>query len=223
MGAPGKIKNTNQETRVIENRDQLQYCRGRTLHDAFCPPWRGAEIDQWAKLNVSWLVYGANFACDHHWRSTHSRFSLFVQNLVLSEALKIPKRSQRNRGGQSESGKDVIRHKLVKAIIEAYENDMLPKIRKEIESFQVEKIADQSALRCCFWNPEKKFCNRAKNVDACQEYDEVWEETFYSLSCSHRWDSSRDCSMETHIQWKVKLERVCSLEGARGKGVGQAL
>lgn len=110
-----------QETRVIEIAP-LAYMRGRTLHDAFvlldeAQNTTGEQIKMFLTRmgpNSKVIITGDQTQVDLPTR----------QKSGLSEALKVLK-DVKGIGVVKLSGKDVMRHKLVKAIIEAYEKDEL--------------------------------------------------------------------------------------------------
>jgi len=121
-----------QETRVIEIAP-LAYMRGRTLHDAFVILDEAQNTtSQQIKMfltrmgpNSKVMITGDQTQVDLPVR----------QKSGLSESLKILK-DIKGIGIVNLSGKDVVRHKLVKAIIEAYEKDHYAKeqLRYEPES-----------------------------------------------------------------------------------------
>ncbi len=108
-----------QETRVIEIAP-LAYMRGRTLHDAFvlldeAQNTTSEQIKMFLTRmgpNSKVIITGDQTQVDLPTR----------QKSGLSEALKVLK-DVKGIGVVKLSGKDVMRHKLVKAIIEAYEKD----------------------------------------------------------------------------------------------------
>lgn len=108
-----------QETRVIEIAP-LAYMRGRTLHDAFvlldeAQNTTSEQIKMFLTRmgpNSKVIITGDQTQVDLPTR----------QKSGLSEALKVLK-DIKGIGVVKLSGKDVMRHKLVKAIIEAYEKD----------------------------------------------------------------------------------------------------
>jgi phosphate starvation-inducible PhoH-like protein len=110
-----------QETRVIEIAP-LAYMRGRTLHDAFvlldeAQNTTSEQIKMFLTRmgpNSKVIITGDQTQVDLPTR----------QKSGLSEALKVLK-EVKGIGVVKLSGKDVMRHKLVKAIIEAYEKDEL--------------------------------------------------------------------------------------------------
>lgn len=110
-----------QETRVIEIAP-LAYMRGRTLHDAFvlldeAQNTTSEQIKMFLTRmgpNSKVIITGDQTQVDLPTR----------QKSGLSEALKVLK-DVKGIGVVKLSGKDVMRHKLVKAIIEAYEKDEL--------------------------------------------------------------------------------------------------
>ncbi|WP_194972343.1 PhoH family protein [Aquiflexum lacus] len=118
MVPPEKLK-YYQETRVIEIAP-LAYMRGRTLHDAFvlldeAQNTTNEQIKMFLTRmgpNSKVIITGDQTQVDLPNR----------QKSGLKEALHVL-RDVKNIGIVSLSGKDVIRHKLVKSIIEAYEKD----------------------------------------------------------------------------------------------------
>jgi phosphate starvation-inducible PhoH-like protein len=108
-----------QETRVIEIAP-LAYMRGRTLHDAFvlldeAQNTTSEQIKMFLTRmgpNSKVIITGDQTQVDLPTR----------QKSGLSESLKVLK-DVKGIGVVKLSGKDVMRHKLVKAIIEAYEKD----------------------------------------------------------------------------------------------------
>ena len=114
-----------QETRVIEIAP-LAYMRGRTLHDAFvlldeAQNTTSEQIKMFLTRmgpNSKVIITGDQTQVDLPTR----------QKSGLSEALKVLK-EVKGIGVVKLSGKDVMRHKLVKAIIEAYERDELESIK----------------------------------------------------------------------------------------------
>lgn len=118
MVPPEKLK-YYQETRVIEIAP-LAYMRGRTLHDAFvlldeAQNTTSEQIKMFLTRmgpNSKVIITGDQTQVDLPNR----------QKSGLKEALHVL-RDVKNIGIVSLSGKDVIRHKLVKSIIEAYEKD----------------------------------------------------------------------------------------------------
>lgn len=108
-----------QETRVIEIAP-LAYMRGRTLHDAFvlldeAQNTTSEQIKMFLTRmgpNSKVIITGDQTQVDLPTR----------QKSGLREALKVLK-DVKGIGVVKLSGKDVMRHKLVKAIIEAYEKD----------------------------------------------------------------------------------------------------
>ncbi len=108
-----------QETRVIEIAP-LAYMRGRTLHDAFvildeAQNTTSEQIKMFLTRmgpNAKVMITGDQTQVDLPVR----------QKSGLSEALRILK-NVKGIGMVNLSGKDVIRHKLVKSIIEAYEKN----------------------------------------------------------------------------------------------------
>ncbi|SFT98941.1 phosphate starvation-inducible protein PhoH [Algoriphagus locisalis] len=132
MVPPEKLK-YYQETRVIEIAP-LAYMRGRTLHDAFvlldeAQNTTNEQIKMFLTRmgpNSKVIITGDQTQVDLPVR----------QKSGLAEALKILK-DVKGIGVVNLSGKDVIRHRLVKSIIEAYEKDHY---KKELEK-------DESASR----------------------------------------------------------------------------
>ncbi|WP_339878649.1 PhoH family protein [uncultured Algoriphagus sp.] len=118
MVPPEKLK-YYQETRVIEIAP-LAYMRGRTLHDAFvlldeAQNTTNEQIKMFLTRmgpNSKVIITGDQTQVDLPVR----------QKSGLAEALKILK-DVKGIGIVNLSGKDVIRHRLVKSIIEAYEKD----------------------------------------------------------------------------------------------------
>ncbi|WP_373496068.1 PhoH family protein [Aquiflexum sp.] len=118
MVPPEKLK-YYQETRVIEIAP-LAYMRGRTLHDAFvlldeAQNTTSEQIKMFLTRmgpNSKVIITGDQTQVDLPNR----------QKSGLKEALHVL-RDVKNIGIVTLSGKDVIRHKLVKSIIEAYEKD----------------------------------------------------------------------------------------------------
>ncbi len=114
-----------QETRVIEIAP-LAYMRGRTLHDAFvlldeAQNTTSEQIKMFLTRmgpNSKVIITGDQTQVDLPTR----------QKSGLSESLKVLK-EVKGIGVVKLSGKDVMRHKLVKAIIEAYEKDELESIK----------------------------------------------------------------------------------------------
>lgn len=128
MVPPEKLK-YYQETRVIEIAP-LAYMRGRTLHDAFVLLDEAQNTTQ-EQIKMFLTRMGPNSKVIITGDQTQVDLPI-RQKSGLSEALKILK-DVKGIGVVSLSGKDVIRHKLVKAIIEAYEKDQIDKdkIRNE--------------------------------------------------------------------------------------------
>ena len=118
-----------QETRVIEIAP-LAYMRGRTLHDAFvlldeAQNTTSEQIKMFLTRmgpNSKVIITGDQSQVDLPKR----------QKSGLSESLHVLK-DVKGIGVVNLSGKDVIRHKLVKAIIEAYEQDEADKLQKRDE------------------------------------------------------------------------------------------
>ncbi len=116
---PAEILKYYQETRVIEIAP-LAYMRGRTLHDAFvlldeAQNTTSEQIKMFLTRmgpNSKVIITGDQTQVDLPTR----------QKSGLSEALKVLK-DIKGIGVVKLSGKDVMRHKLVKSIIEAYEKD----------------------------------------------------------------------------------------------------
>lgn len=114
-----------QETRVIEIAP-LAYMRGRTLHDAFvlldeAQNTTSEQIKMFLTRmgpNSKVIITGDQTQVDLPTR----------QKSGLSESLKVLK-EVKGIGVVKLSGKDVMRHKLVKSIIEAYERDELESIK----------------------------------------------------------------------------------------------
>lgn len=129
MVPPEKLK-YYQETRVIEIAP-LAYMRGRTLHDAFvlldeAQNTTNEQIKMFLTRmgpNSKVIITGDQTQVDLPVR----------QKSGLSEALKILK-DVKGIGIVNLSGKDVIRHRLVKSIIEAYEKDHYQKEQQKDES-----------------------------------------------------------------------------------------
>ncbi len=117
-----------QETRVIEIAP-LAYMRGRTLHDAFvlldeAQNTTAEQIKMFLTRmgpNSKVIITGDQTQVDLPTR----------QKSGLKEALHVLK-DVKGIGVVSLSGKDVIRHKLVKSIIEAYETDEAGKEKRRI-------------------------------------------------------------------------------------------
>lgn len=115
-----------QETRVIEIAP-LAYMRGRTLHDAFvlldeAQNTTGEQIKMFLTRmgpNSKVIITGDQTQVDLPSR----------QKSGLSESLKVL-RDVKGIGIVKLSGKDVMRHKLVKSIIEAYEKDEMEQLKK---------------------------------------------------------------------------------------------
>jgi phosphate starvation-inducible PhoH-like protein len=129
MVPPEKLK-YYQETRVIEIAP-LAYMRGRTLHDAFVLLDEAQNTTQ-EQIKMFLTRMGPNSKVIITGDQTQVDLPV-RQKSGLSEALKILK-DVRGIGIVSLSGKDVIRHKLVKAIIEAYEKDQIDKDQHKNES-----------------------------------------------------------------------------------------
>lgn len=118
MVPPEKLK-YYQETRVIEIAP-LAYMRGRTLHDAFVL-LDEAQNTTSEQIKMFLTRMGPNSKVIITGDQTQVDLPV-RQKSGLSEALRILK-DVKGIGVVSLSGKDVIRHKLVKAIIEAYETN----------------------------------------------------------------------------------------------------
>lgn len=116
MVPPEKLK-YYQETRVIEIAP-LAYMRGRTLHDAFVL-LDEAQNTTSEQIKMFLTRMGPNSKVIITGDQTQVDLPV-RQKSGLAEALRILK-DVKGIGVVSLSGKDVIRHKLVKAIIEAYE------------------------------------------------------------------------------------------------------
>ncbi|MCH7412865.1 PhoH family protein [Belliella sp. R4-6] len=129
-----------QETRVIEIAP-LAYMRGRTLHDAFvlldeAQNTTSEQIKMFLTRmgpNSKVIITGDQTQVDLPKR----------QKSGLSESLHVLK-DVKGIGIVNLSGKDVIRHKLVKAIIEAYEQDEADKLQKRDE-YKSRKSKDEGA------------------------------------------------------------------------------
>lgn len=118
MVPPEKLK-YYQETRVIEIAP-LAYMRGRTLHDAFVL-LDEAQNTTSEQIKMFLTRMGPNSRVIITGDQTQVDLPI-RQKSGLAEALKILD-GVKGIGVVSLSGKDVIRHKLVKSIIEAYEKD----------------------------------------------------------------------------------------------------
>lgn len=118
MVPPEKLK-YYQETRVIEIAP-LAYMRGRTLHDAF------VLLDEAQNTTSEQIkMFLTRMGPNSKVIITGDQTQVDLPNRLksgLKEALHVL-RDVKNIGVVSLSGKDVIRHKLVKSIIEAYEKD----------------------------------------------------------------------------------------------------
>jgi phosphate starvation-inducible PhoH-like protein len=118
-----------QETRVIEIAP-LAYMRGRTLHDAFVL-LDEAQNTTSEQIKMFLTRMGPNsrviITGDQTQVDLPSR-----QKSGLKEALEVLK-DVKGIGIVNLSGKDVIRHKLVKSIIEAYEKNEVLKEKKKNE------------------------------------------------------------------------------------------
>ncbi|SFG98192.1 phosphate starvation-inducible protein PhoH [Algoriphagus hitonicola] len=122
MVPPEKLK-YYQETRVIEIAP-LAYMRGRTLHDAFVL-LDEAQNTTSEQIKMFLTRMGPNSKVIITGDQTQVDLPV-RQKSGLSEALRILK-DVKGIGIVNLSGKDVIRHKLVKAIIEAYEKNQAEK------------------------------------------------------------------------------------------------
>ncbi|NVK49670.1 MAG: PhoH family protein [Cyclobacteriaceae bacterium] len=122
MVPPEKLK-YYQETRVIEIAP-LAYMRGRTLHDAFVL-LDEAQNTTSEQIKMFLTRMGPNSKVIITGDQTQVDLPI-RQKSGLSEALRILK-DVKGIGIVNLSGKDVIRHKLVKAIIEAYEKNQAEK------------------------------------------------------------------------------------------------
>jgi phosphate starvation-inducible PhoH-like protein len=129
MVPPEKLK-YYQETRVIEIAP-LAYMRGRTLHDAFVLLDEAQNTTN-EQIKMFLTRMGPNSKVIITGDQTQVDLPI-RQKSGLSEALKILN-GVKGIGVVSLSGKDVIRHKLVKAIIEAYEKDEVVKEIAKSES-----------------------------------------------------------------------------------------
>ncbi len=112
-----------QETRVIEIAP-LAYMRGRTLHDAFVLLDEAQNTTQ-EQIKMFLTRMGPNSKVIITGDQTQVDLPI-RQKSGLAESLKILK-DVKGIGIVNLSGKDVVRHKLVKAIIEAYERDQMDK------------------------------------------------------------------------------------------------
>ena len=129
-----------QETRVIEIAP-LAYMRGRTLHDAFvlldeAQNTTSEQIKMFLTRmgpNSKVIITGDQSQVDLPKR----------QKSGLSESLKVLK-DVKGIGVVNLSGKDVIRHKLVKSIIEAYEKSEAEK-KQERDEYIRRKGKDEGA------------------------------------------------------------------------------
>lgn len=122
MVPPEKLK-YYQETRVIEIAP-LAYMRGRTLHDAFVI-LDEAQNTTSEQIKMFLTRMGPNSKVMITGDQTQVDLPV-RQKSGLIEALRILK-GVKGISMINLSGKDVIRHKLVKSIIEAYEKNQLPK------------------------------------------------------------------------------------------------
>ncbi|TFV93328.1 PhoH family protein [Algoriphagus kandeliae] len=122
MVPPEKLK-YYQETRVIEIAP-LAYMRGRTLHDAFVL-LDEAQNTTSEQIKMFLTRMGPNSKVIITGDQTQVDLPI-RQKSGLSEALRILN-NVKGIGIVNLSGKDVIRHKLVKAIIEAYEKNQAEK------------------------------------------------------------------------------------------------
>ncbi|AMQ58008.1 phosphate starvation-inducible protein PhoH [Algoriphagus sanaruensis] len=129
MVPPEKLK-YYQETRVIEIAP-LAYMRGRTLHDAFVL-LDEAQNTTSEQIKMFLTRMGPNSRVIITGDQTQVDLPV-RQKSGLSEALRILK-DVKGIGIVNLSGKDVIRHKLVKAIIEAYEKNQEEKEQYRNES-----------------------------------------------------------------------------------------
>ncbi len=129
MVPPEKLK-YYQETRVIEIAP-LAYMRGRTLHDAFVL-LDEAQNTTSEQIKMFLTRMGPNSKVIITGDQTQVDLPV-RQKSGLSEALRILK-DVKGIGIVNLSGKDVIRHKLVKAIIEAYEKNQAEKDQIKNES-----------------------------------------------------------------------------------------
>jgi phosphate starvation-inducible PhoH-like protein len=105
--------------------------RGRTLHDAFVLLDEAQNTTQ-EQIKMFLTRMGPNSKVIITGDQTQVDLPV-RQKSGLSEALKILQ-NVKGIGIVSLSGKDVIRHKLVKAIIEAYEKDQIEKDKQRNES-----------------------------------------------------------------------------------------
>lgn len=122
MVPPEKLK-YYQETRVIEIAP-LAYMRGRTLHDAFVL-LDEAQNTTSEQIKMFLTRMGPNSKVIITGDQTQVDLPV-RQKSGLAESLKILN-GVKGIGIVNLSGKDVIRHKLVKSIIQAYEKDQLLK------------------------------------------------------------------------------------------------
>jgi phosphate starvation-inducible protein PhoH and related proteins len=129
-----------QETRVIEIAP-LAYMRGRTLHDAFVL-LDEAQNTTSEQIKMFLTRMGPNskviITGDQSQVDLPSK-----KKSGLTEALHILK-DVKGIGVVSLSGKDVIRHKLVKSIIEAYEKDDAQRDERR-ESYLRKKSTDEGS------------------------------------------------------------------------------
>lgn len=119
-----------QETRVIEIAP-LAYMRGRTLHDAFVL-LDEAQNTTSEQIKMFLTRMGPNSRVIITGDQTQVDLPV-RQKSGLTQALEILK-DVKGIGIVKLSGKDVIRHKLVKSIIEAYEKDEFAKEQRKNES-----------------------------------------------------------------------------------------
>ena len=129
MVPPEKLK-YYQETRVIEIAP-LAYMRGRTLHDAFVL-LDEAQNTTSEQIKMFLTRMGPNSKVIITGDQTQVDLPI-RQKSGLSESLKILN-GVKGIGIVNLSGKDVIRHKLVKSIIQAYEKDQALKESLKNES-----------------------------------------------------------------------------------------
>ena len=127
-----------QETRVIEIAP-LAYMRGRTLHDAFVL-LDEAQNTTSEQIKMFLTRMGPNSKVIITGDQTQVDLPTKKKS-GLSEALHILK-DVKGIGVVSLSGKDVIRHKLVKSIIEAYEKDESQKDERR-EAYLRRKSTDE--------------------------------------------------------------------------------
>lgn len=126
-----------QETRVIEIAP-LAYMRGRTLHDAF------VLLDEAQNTTSEQIkMFLTRMGPDSKVIITGDQSQVDLPNRQksgLREALRILK-DVKGIGIVNLSGKDVIRHKLVKSIIEAYEKEEAEKAEKK-DGYNSRKSSD---------------------------------------------------------------------------------